>query len=57
MNTYKVFYKGKTNEVKADTSLAAQKLAAQLWKVKKTWEVTVVLVALGNKEIVHVADF
>lgn len=58
MNTYHAFYKGQKKEIKAETTLKAQNLAAQLWKAKKSWDVTVVLVAKEDgKEIVHVADF
>jgi len=57
MNKYIAFYKGKTEEVAAETSFAAQKLAAELFKAKKRWEVTVMLAAKEGKEIVHVADF
>lgn len=57
MNTYQAFYKGRTMEVKADTSYSAQKQAAALFKAKKSYEVTVVLAAKGNEPVIHVADF
>lgn len=41
--TYIAFYRGQKKPIVAETSLAAQKLAAQLYKAKKSWEVTVVL--------------
>lgn len=43
LNGYKAFYKGKTTEVHAETSYAAQQQAAKHFKAKKTYEVTVVL--------------
>lgn len=43
MRTYKAFYKSRVIEVQAETSYAAQQLAAQLYKAKKSYEVTVVL--------------
>lgn len=57
MNIYHAFYKGQKKEITAETSLKAQTLAAQLWKAKKSWEVTVVIVSKEEDEIVHVADF
>jgi hypothetical protein len=44
MRTYLAFYRGQKKPVVADTSYAAQLLAAQLYKAKKSYEVTVVLV-------------
>lgn len=44
MNTYAAFYKGKQIEVKAETSFAAQKAAALLFKAKKSYDVTVHLI-------------
>ena len=55
MNTYKAFYKGKQIEVKADTSYQAQQIAAKQFKAKKEYEVTVVLLAVGEREITHIA--
>lgn len=43
MNGYKAFYKGKTCEVYADTSYAAQQEAAKKFKAKKAYEVTVMI--------------
>ena len=40
---YKAFYRGKTAEVHAETSYAAQLKAAAFFKAKKAHEVTVVL--------------
>ncbi len=58
MNTYHAFYKGKKIELKADTSLKAQTEAAKQFKAKKSYDVSIVLVALSDeKPIVHIADF
>jgi hypothetical protein len=43
MNGYITFYKGKTHEVWAATSYDAQQKAAQFFKAKKSYDVTVVL--------------
>lgn len=53
MNTYHAFYKTKKLEVTADTSYAAQLKAAALFKAKKSYEVTVVLVALDGVPVYH----
>jgi hypothetical protein len=56
MNTYYAFYKGKKIELEAETSYQAQEKAAITFKARKSYEVSVILVALSDKkEIVHVA--
>jgi len=55
MNGYKAFYKGKTAEVYADTSYQAQQLAAQQFKAKKSYEVTVMLCETDGKTYTHTA--
>lgn len=55
MNTYHAFYRGKQIELQADTSYHAQLKAAVTFGARKKYEVTVVLVAVGNREITHVA--
>lgn len=55
MNTYKAFYKGKQMDVEAQTSYAAQQKAAGLFKAKKSYDVTVVLVAKNGEQVTHVA--
>jgi len=40
---YIAFYKGKQKEVWASSSYAAQEIAAQAFKAKKSYEVTVML--------------
>jgi hypothetical protein len=58
MNTYHAFYNGKEIELQADSIYQAQQKAAITFKAKKSYQVTVVLVALeDNKEIVHIPDF
>ena len=56
MNGYKCFYKGKEMEVQANTSYAAQLIAASHFKAKKAYEVTVVLCEVQGKQVVHTAD-
>ena len=55
MNRYKAFYRGNTHELDADTSYKAQCLAAEHFKVnpKKAYNVTVVLLSVGEREVVH----
>lgn len=53
MNTYHAFYKSKKIEVEAETSFAAQKKAAGIFKARKAWEVDVYLVALAGAAVVH----
>lgn len=53
MNSYKAFFKGKTTEVKANTSYEAQQLAAKFFKAKKSYDVTVVLVEKAGESVTH----
>lgn len=53
MNTYQTFYRQKKHEVQAHTSYEAQQIAAQHFKAKKSYDVTVVLVAKGNIPVSH----
>jgi hypothetical protein len=53
MNGYKCFYKGKTVEVYADTSYAGQQKAATILKVKKSYEITVVLCEKKGEQVVQ----
>lgn len=57
MNGYKAFYRGKSIEVEAETSFAAQTKAAEQFKAKKSWEVTVVLCEKEGKQVTHNPDF
>ena len=56
MNGYKCFYKGKTVEVYADTSYAAQQKAAALFKAKKAHEITVMLCELRGQQYTHTGE-
>lgn len=53
MNGYKAFYKGREIEVMANTSFEAQEKAAALLKVKKSYEVTVMLCEKAGQPVVH----
>ncbi len=54
MKGYKAFYKGKTIEVHAKTSYAAQQEAAKQFKAKKAYQVTIVLCETNTGEqVVH----
>lgn len=55
MNGYIAFYRGKQIEVRAATSYEAQQKAAQQFKAKKSYEVTVVLCEKDGQQVVHVA--
>ena len=58
MLTYHAFYKGKQIELQSDSSYHAQEAAAKLFKARKSYDVSVVLV--GRKdgtEVIHTADF
>jgi hypothetical protein len=52
-NGYKAFYKGKSIEVHANSSYEAQKIAAERFKAKKSYEVHVVLAEKDGKEVTH----
>lgn len=54
MNGYKAFYKGKEIEVYADTSFQAQKKAAEIFKARKSYEVTVVLCERKGQQVTHI---
>ncbi len=51
MNGYKAFYRGKTADVYAATSIEAQAKAAAIFKARKTYEVTVVLAAKNGEQV------
>ena len=53
MNGYVAFYKGKRTEVHVNTSVEAQQKAAQQFKAKKSYEVTVVLAEKGGQPVIH----
>ena len=51
LRPYKAFYKGKTVEVEAESSYSAQIKAAQLFKAKKQYDVTVMLLDVVHRPI------
>lgn len=53
MNTYIAFYKDKQIEVEEDSIYKAQLKAAEIFKEKKPYKVTIVLAAKEGKEITH----
>lgn len=56
MNGYIALYKGKRTEVRADTTLEAQRKAAAFFKARKTYQVDVYLAELADgTEYVHTA--
>ena len=57
MDGYIAFYRGKRIEVMADTSYEAQKKAAEMFKAKKSYEVTVVLAQKDGKPVIHTPTF
>lgn len=57
MNGYIAYYKNKKIEIYADSSYAAQKKAAEIFKAKKSWEVDVYLCEKDGKQIIHTPDF
>ena len=58
MNGYIGFYKGKKFETQANTSYEAQKKIASENKIKKAYEITIVLAEKDGKQVTHNnADF
>ncbi len=56
LNGYLAFYRGKQMEVWAKTPYEAEQKAAVIWKVKKTWEISVGLCVLADgTEVIHTA--
>ena len=53
MNGYKAFYRTKQIELYADTAYQAQQKAAQLFKAKREWEVTVILCETKDGTVIH----
>ena len=56
-NGYICFYKGKQIEVYAKTSYEAQEKAAEIFKAKKSYQVSVHLAEKEGKEIIHLPLF
>ena len=58
MNGYKALYKGKWLEVCANSSYEAQKKAAELFKAKKSYEVSVFLCERADgSQVTHTPTF
>ncbi len=60
MNFYQCFYNGKSAEIRAETTRAAQLKAAKLWKVKPSahYRISVMLCAKADGvAIIHTATF
>ena len=62
MNKYKAFYNRKEIEIDSDTSYHAQEKALIQFqkdsrKKVKSWDITIVLMAVDDKEVIHIADF
>lgn len=55
MNGYVYFHKGKRYEIYADTSYGAQIKCAEQNKIKKCYEITVVLAEKDGEQVTHVA--
>jgi len=53
MNKYKAFYKGKSTEIEAPTSYRAQRQAAEYFRARQAFQVTVVLAERNEKPITH----
>lgn len=53
MNGYIGFYKGKKFEVYAETTLEAQQKIAKEQRIKKSYEITVVLCEKDGRQVVH----
>jgi hypothetical protein len=56
-NGYIAFYKGRQIEVYAASSYAAQLKAAQIFKARKNYDVTVVLAEKNGEQVMHTPDF
>lgn len=55
MNGYIALYKGRQIEVYAETSYEAQVKAAEFFKARKQYEVSVHLCEKDGEEVVHIA--
>lgn len=53
MNGYKAFYRGKTLDVYAESSLSARDKAAGMFKARKAYDVTVMLCEKDGKQVTH----
>ena len=55
MNGYKAFYRGKSIEVYAESSLKARDKAQVMFKAKHGYDVTVVLCEKQGEQVTHIA--
>jgi len=55
MNGYIGFYKGKQYEVEAETSFEARTKIVKSLKVKKDYEITVLLAEKNGEQVTHTA--
>ena len=55
MNGYVAFYRGKRIEVHAELSIKARDKAAEIFRAKKAYEVTVVLAEKDGQQVTHTA--
>ena len=53
MFTYIAFYRGKEIQVQALRSYDAQRIAAEKFKARKAYEVTVILAAKNGEPVTH----
>ncbi len=56
-NLYACFYKGRNCAIEAYTSFEAQQIAAKYFKARKSYDVTVVLHKVREREVIHTPDF
>ena len=52
-NFYKAFWKGREIEVSANSSYEAQQKAQKIFGAKKGYDVSIVLIKVGDRDIVH----
>jgi hypothetical protein len=54
MNKFMAIYKGKKLIIEAETLYKAQQRAAIMFKVeRKPWEVAIMAIEVGGKEVIH----
>ena len=53
INSYKAFYRDKVVEVQAETTFGAQVLASEMFKARKSYEVSVVLCEKEGAQVTH----
>lgn len=53
INSYKAFYRDRVVEVQAETTFGAQVLASEMFKARKSYEVSVILCEREGKQVNH----